>query len=325
MALFITHVIENEYHRIELTNYGASILRWNVKKKHNRNIVLTYEHNSDYINNNTGYLGATIGRYANRIKEGVFTLDGKKYQLAKNYDNNVNAGHGGDLGFSARYFSVFEKQISGMPSEITFKYVSVDGEEGYPGEVDLSVTYKLEGETLVIKYEATTNAPTIINITNHSYFNLDGSNSVLNHALNFKSQYFLEVNKLNQVTGKKVKIPEDLDLSNGVTINKLMENGLFNSKPQMGLDHCFNLDDQKLMLIGKDLTLIMKTSYPAVQLYATNFPANKKIEGGGYIQKHHALAIEPGFFADQINSDQRDKVILRQGETYKHFIQYIVR
>lgn len=166
--------------RIEIIPYGAIITAVEVadRKDERRNIVLGCPTLAGYIADGSS-LGATIGRYANRIAEGRFEIDGNAYQLARN--NGVNALHGGPTGFSKR---LWEPEIAG--DALRLAYRSVDGEEGYPGTLDVLVRYAVgEDDSLVLDYAASTDKPTVLNLTNHSYFNLagEGSGDVRGHDL----------------------------------------------------------------------------------------------------------------------------------------------
>lgn len=315
-----TIILENDFQKISFLDVGATIYTWEIKPKNNRNIVLSNKLLSDYLDSKTGYLGATIGRVTNRIKNGVFTLDGVEYTLARNFDSNVNAGHGGEAGFWARPFNVAHQTLT----KVVFTYESKDGEEGYPGNLHLSVTYELTSKGLSVKYEAESDQKTIVNITNHSYFNLEASQSILNHKLQLDAPYFLPFDELKAVQG--IKAPTKgtaLDFSQETRIGDIIHDEYLSDPKTEGLDHCLYFGHKKQVILkSSDLELVVKTSYPCVQLYATGFPGPQQLLSGDKVKKYQALAIEPQLAVDAINFPKLGNIILNKGEKYEHFITY---
>ena len=313
-------VLENDFQRLTFLDVGATIYSWEIKTKSHRNIVLSNHNLADYQNSACGYLGATIGRVTNRIKDGRFTLDGIDYQLSKNFDGKVNAGHGGPHGFWWQTF--IAKTIE--KDQIVFAHLSPDGEEGYPGEFRLEVTYKLEGDKLIIEYDAVSNKKTIANITNHSYFNLAGSHSVLDHQLTLEGPYFLPFDNQKAVSGEKRSVKGTaLDFSKTTRLGDIIEDPYLQDPKTNGLDHCLYFgDNQSLRLEVDDLALTISTSYPCVQLYGTGFPGPQELVNGKRVKKYQALAIEPQLAVDAINFPHLGQITLEKGEKYHHFIIY---
>ncbi|HKM29910.1 MAG TPA: aldose epimerase family protein [Bacilli bacterium] len=312
-------VLENSFQKITFLNVGATIYSWEIKEKNNRNIVLSNKNLDDYLNSASGFLGATIGRVTNRIKDGQFVLDGVHYQLAKNFDDEVNAGHGGPHGFWAQTFT--GKKLSKHALEFT--YHSKDKEEGYPGNFDLKVRYTLDKQGLHINYKGQSDQKTIANITNHSYFNLEGSKSIHDHSLLMDGPYFLPYDDKKAITGVKAKTAgTPLDFTKLTKLGKIINDPYLTDPKTCGIDHCLYFGAQKkLVLQSADLRLTIKTSYPAVQLYSTGFPGPQELLNG-HVVKDQALAIEPQLPVDAINFPNLGNIILEKDEEYSHFIRY---
>lgn len=315
-----TYILENEHFKITFLNIGATIYKWEVKGVKNRNIVLSNDNLNDYQDNTKGYFGATIGRVTNRIKEGKFRLSGKDYQLTKNFENGINAGHGGPGGFAFVFFEVKE-----LTNSLIFSYDSPNDEEGYPGSVHLEVIYEIEGNNLIITYKGDIKGETIMNITNHSYFNLDGTNSVLTHKLIGHNPAYLELNDLNQVTGKLVPTKKTtLDFSKGKTLAEALTHPYVLRNKERGLDFTFYFPEHHLLLEGKDLKLKVTTTYPCIHLYALTVAPSQLLLGDVKIKPHHALAIEPSFETDAINHPTFSNIIFSEKRPYHEIVTYTV-
>ena len=194
--------LENKDFYVEVTNFGCTLLKAVVKDKEGKpcDCVLGFPEVSDYQKRDGTYLGALVGRVCNRIEKGTFTLNGKTYNVPIN--NGPNSLHGGIEGFS---YKVFDYEF--IEDGVKFHYVSQDGEEGYPGTLDFYAYYTIEGTSLHMRYEAVSDQDTIINITNHSYFNLNGhASSVHNHVLK------LNADKVGCVDGDGLYTGELLDV-----------------------------------------------------------------------------------------------------------------
>jgi len=229
--------------KFSVTNFGARIVSLFVPDRNGKfdDVVLGYELLDDYVKHDS-YYGAIIGRYANRIANGKFSLNGKDYLLTKN--SGPNSLHGGPKGFH----NVFWKIISQNDSSITLNYLSPDGEEGFPGNLNVKVTYTLSTHNeLIIDYEATTDQETIVNLTHHSFFNLKGAGNgdVLDHELVINAEQFCPVNETLIPTGelKNVKgTPFDFLTQHkiGERINQPDEQLKFGN----GYDHTYSLNNQ---------------------------------------------------------------------------------
>ena len=313
------------------SEWGASITRWYTPDKNGRkiNIVLGYDNEKNYKSNPL-YLGSTAGRYANRIKNGQFLLGKRKIQLKTN--DNGHHLHGGPKGFSSQKWSLCEVS----DSKISFKLVSPDNDQGYPGEIETIIIYKLNEENeLSINYKCISNRDTIVNLTHHSYFNLDGENSndILDHLLFINAKYYTEIDSDLIPTGKAVLVDDTpLDFRRPITIGKRIANNFNQLTYAGGYDHNYviNIDeDKKLNLAAKlysrtsGLEMSVKTNLPGIQFYSGNFldGVYNDIEGMP-LTKHRGLCLEPQFFPDSPNNKHFPSPVLKKGELYNHTIKY---
>ena len=181
-----------------------------MKTGRQKNIVAGFKTIEEY-KNNTDFFGCVVGRYANRISNGKFTINHKTYQLKLN--DGINNLHGGEVGFDKKVWDVKNIINNKTQSGVEFGYISKDGEEGFPGNLNVSVTYLLNNENeLIIQYKATTDKATPVSLTNHSYFNLSGfeNDSINDHSLQIYAGEYTEKNKNNQPTGKFIKIDDTI-------------------------------------------------------------------------------------------------------------------
>ncbi len=268
------------------------------------------------------YFGATVGRYANRIAGAKFRLGGETYHLAAN--NGPHHLHGGIKAFDKVVWSAAEAP-SGEGDTVAFSYVSPDGEEGYPGNLSVSVSYTLTGSgDLVIDYEATTDRTTPLNLSNHTYWNLAGAGSgdVLRHELELNADRYLPVNETLIPTGEiRAVAGTPMDFTTRRTIGSRigqLEGG--------GYDHCYvvNRGKQESALVGTardpftGRTMTIWTTKPGVQLYTGNFLGGIRGRRGAVFEKHHGFCLETQFFPDSPNQPAFPSCLLEPGETYRH-------
>jgi len=268
------------------------------------------------------YFGAIIGRFANRIAQGKFQLDGVEYRLACN-EKNINHLHGGNVGFDKVVWQA-EPFKNSSSAGLRLSYLSPDGEEGYPGNLRVSVTYTLNEENeLKFEYRAEADKATPVNLTNHAYWNLAGagSGSILDHELLLNCSRYLPVNEALIPTGEMRTVQgTPMDFTTPKPINTDMD------KVPGGYDHCFVVDpsDQKLTLIarlyepksGRGMRIL--TTKLGVQFYTGNLLHKIRGGGGALFDKHGALCLETEFFPDAVNQPDFPSAILRPGETYRH-------
>lgn len=248
---------------LSVINYGATITSLKIPTENNSktDVVLGFNDLDKYINSfllpSPPYFGTTIGRYSGRINNGQFTLNSEKYQLNKNHGNNHL--HGGNYGFSTKNWK-FIKDSKQNETSLTFQYISEDGEENYPAEVLIEVTYILtEDDELKINFFAKSNRDTIINLTNHSYFNLDGhSENILNQELLINSNQILETNNEQIPSGKFIDLTNNL--SNYQVKKKCLET--MDTTYVLNNENCATLYSSK-----KNIKMTVKTNQPSVHVY----------------------------------------------------------
>jgi aldose 1-epimerase len=310
----------------QITNYGAIIVSIFVpdKKGNFADIVQGYDSIGEYINGNDPYMGAIVGRSANRIAKGKFSLDGKEYSLAVN--NGPNHLHGGKVGFDKVVWDV--KSVS--PSKLELTYLAKDGEESYPGNVTVNVTYTLtDNDELRLDYKATTDKTTVVNLASHSYFNLagEGSGDVYNQELTLNANFFTPIDETCIPTGeiRSVKgTPMDFTSPKkiGAEIDKSDEQLKFGT----GYDHNWVLNHRAgtlgLAAVAHDpasgRVMEIYTTQPGVQFYSANWVDNEKGKGGKRYGKRWAFCLETQFFADAVNKPHFPSTILHVGDTYQH-------
>ena len=289
-------------------------------------ITTGFNHPQQYLSG-SGYMGAIVGRYANRIANGRFSLDGKQYSLAKN--NGDNAIHGGLIGFDKKFWHTVTKS-KGTEASLSLTLVSKDGEEGYPGNLTAKVTYTLnDRDQLVIDYSATTDKVTVINLTQHAYFNLNGhgTGSVLDHEIMINADQYTPIDNESIPTGELASVegtPLDFRTAKpiGVDINSNHEQIRLGS----GFDHNFIIShavEGELTLAASVLspstgrTLNVYTDQPGMQFYTGNF-LNGTLKGkdGAVYAQRNAFCLETQHYPDSPNKPNFPSTILRPGEQY---------
>ncbi len=308
--------------RAAITNYGGIITSLAAPDRHGKpgEIGLGLQSLDTYIARRE-YYGALIGRVANRIRDGRFTLDGKTHRLW--VDGNGVHLHGGRDGFNRKLW----KAEPGADS-LRLDYFSPDGEENYPGNLSVSVLYTLSGRDLRIDYEATTDAPTIVNLTNHEFFNLNGcAGTILSHKLRMRADRYMPVDERMFPTGELAKVAgTPFDFNHAKPIGRDMDG------VPGGYDHSFvfapdarGLDEWLAEVRDPDSgrTLAMTTTEPCVQLYAGNFLDGTDSGPAGIpFRKHYAFCLEAQKHPDAINHPNFASIVLRPGETYRQTTIY---
>lgn len=306
------------------TNYGGRIVSVMVPDRNNqwRDVVLGHDSIADYIHID-GNFGALIGRYGNRINQGRFTLDGVEYQLPQN--NYGHCLHGGPKGF---HHSVWNAT---QPNDTTLELTlhSPDGEAGFPGNLDVKVVYTLTSDNaLCLQYTATTDKPTVVNLTNHSYFNLSGNaaNDVLNDTVQFDADAFTPIDSTFMTWGEIRPVEgTPFDFRAGKTVGQDIEADDEQLKNGLGYDHNMVLntggDLSKVACRISDPTsgivLRVYTTEPGIQFYTGNFLDGKvKGKGGIAYPRRGAICVETQHFPDSPNQPNYPSVVLRPGETY---------
>ena len=315
--------------KVNILDFGATVQSVIVPDREGKpiDIVLGYDDIESYENGSC-YYGAVVGRYANRIGGARFVLDGKEYVLQKTPGEN-NHVHGV---FAKR---MFKAEVNN--GVLILRYVSPDMEEGYPGNLNVEVRYNLsEDNALEIIYKATTDAPTVLNLTNHTYFNLNGQDgsTVFDHKVRLNSSNFTEYTDSFAQTGKIIAVENTpLDFRKEHTIGERFNDDYRQLRLCTGYDHNMILDGEegKLKLIGtakSDKTGICLESYttePAVQFYSGNymqFDNAKTGKNGIHYPKNGALCFEAQHYPDSVNHDNFPSTVLRPGEIYSQKTVY---
>ncbi len=312
----------------EVCTFGARLKRLLVPdtdgKK--RDVILGFDASEEYENDHGTYFGATVGRVANRIGGGHFTLEGKEYFLAKN-DNGVNHLHGGNVGFDKRVWNV--EKLS--ESAARFTYVSEDGEEGYPGKLAVSVTFSLEGRALQIEYRAKSDITTLCALTNHAYFNLDGDGgSACEHEI------FIDADSMTIVDDELIPTGERLDLTKPEnaafgflkphTLGEYLDKGgelmeIANGGYDFSYNFAGGADESKPRATAysrkSGIKMSVYTDLPSMQFYTGNFLDGFKGKAGQAYQKHAAFCMETQ--CDIADISQRT---LKAGEEYNTRTRY---
>ena len=300
---------------VSIITYGGAITSLKIPDRNGvlGDIVLGYETLEEYVRN-PRYVGALIGRHANRIGMGKFSLDGVDYQLPQN--NGTNHLHGGFNGFDKR---VWDASDDGIVLRLT--YLSKDGEESYPGNVAAEVTFKLSENQLSLDYRASTDADTIVNLTNHSYFNLKGEGTILDHELTLNADSFTPVSSALIPTGEIQPVEATpMDFREGKSI------GADIGSVSGGYDHNFVLNnyDGSLRTVGRlyeastGRVLEILTTQPGMQFYSGNFLDGSLVGKKGIVyHKYAGLCLEPQHFPDAPNHSNFPSTVLRTGEEYR--------
>lgn len=312
--------------RLKVLSYGGVVQSLEIPDRHGRyaNVSLGFADLGSYVSDSP-YFGALIGRYGNRIARGRFTLDGTEYQLPVN--DGPNSLHGGDQGFDKR---VWDVTPSG-PAALTLTYTSPDGEMGYPGTLSVTVTYTLtEDGDFRIDYEATTDAPTVVNLTNHTYFNLsgEGSGSIENHELTVAASRYTPVDDTLIPTGELASVAgTPFDFRRPKAVGADLRAGAEQILIAQGFDHNLVLDKGITRRPEHAITLYdpasgrqmdIATTEPGVQFYSGNFQDGTLTgTSGRTYRQSDALCLETQHFPDSPNQPEFPSTVLRPGETYR--------
>lgn len=316
---------------VKIMTLGATVTEIHVpdKKGNLADVVLGFDNVAGYQSDANQYFGCTTGRVANRIAKGRFILDGKEYKLAVN--NDPNHLHGGSKRSLDKVVWKAEKVKTDAGPGVRFTYTSLDGEEGYPGKLDLAVTYVLTDKNeLRIDYTATTDKATPVNLCNHSYFNLAGAGSptVLDHELMVAADKVTPTDDTLIPTGKIAPVADTpLDFTKPVKIGARIEP--LTKTPNIGYDHNYVLTKQDVKTPAAKLrdptsgrTLTVYTDQPGVQVYSGNFLKGQKGKGGKVYAHRSALCLETQHFPDAVNQPGFPSIVLKPGQTYKHTCIY---
>ena len=322
------YILKNSLgHEVAVTNYGGAIVAIMVPDKDGQlaNVIQGHDNIQDVINSPEPFLSTLIGRYGNRIKEGKFQLNGKEYQLAIN--NGPNALHGGPTGFHARVWDA--NQVN--DHAVVLKYISSYGEEGFTGEVLVWVAYTFtDNDELIIKYQATSNKKTIVNLTHHAFFSLQGianpTPAVDNQICEMNADFYLPIDENSIPTGEILKVEgTPFDFRQPKAIGQDIDADNEQIKNGAGYDHCFVLnkkEEGELSFAARleepvsGRILEVYTTEPGVQLYTDNWADGYKGQNGATFPRRSAVCFECQHFPDSPNRPYFPSVILNPGNKY---------
>ena len=318
------YILDNGFIEAHFLDYGCIIKNVFVAGKDGkkRDVVLGYDDIKSYEENG-GYLGAFVGRVANRIKNAEFTLDGVKYRLFAN--DGKNCLHGGKKGFDKKFF---ESKIE--DDSITFTTCSFDGEEGFPGGLSIEVKYTLRGSALDIEYKAVATADTPVSFTNHSYFNLSDEDTALNHVLSVNSDFITPVNDTLIPTGELLSVSDTpFDFRNPQKVGLYIDYPHKQLKIAGGYDHNFVLKnygsyEKVATLYAEDTGISMDvfTDNFGMQVYSGNFLNGAVGKNGRIYGKRAAICLETQGFPNAVNQVTFPSIIVKAGKTYSKRTTY---
>ena len=313
---------------VRITNYGGTIESIKVKDRNGKfgDVVLGFDKLSGYTSKlNTAYFGALIGRYGNRIAKGTFSLDGHTYHIPIN--DGPNSLHGGTVGFNKRVWDAKDVSTDKEPA-LELHYLSPDGEQGFPGNLSVTVRYLLDGNNgLHIDYQATTDKDTVLNLTNHSYFNLIGAGSatILTHKLTIDADRFTPIDSTLIPTGQFERVTKTpFDFRKATDIGAHMGARSEQLKLGKGYDHNFvlnhpgDLNHVAAMVQEPKSGRVLKvyTTQPGIQFYSGNFLEGNMHGIGGVYRHRSALCLETQHFPDSPNHPSFPTTVLHPGEQF---------
>jgi aldose 1-epimerase len=307
---------------VRVMTFGARVVSIKTPDRNGEmaNIVLGYDKLADYVNDRKTYFGAVPGRYANRIANGAFRLEGKEYHLSANESGNTL--HGGKDGFDRRNWTSKE-----IPDGVEFTLVSADGDQGFPGRLTAKVRYTIQGSTVFIRYSATTDKPTVVNLTNHAYFNLSGAGSgtILHDKLTIFGDKMTPVNSKLIPTGEiKPVIGTPFDFTHPEVIGARIDADDQQIKLARGYDHNWILGGAKGKLHqtaevydpSSGRVLKEGTTEPGVQFYSGNFLDGTFHGPRGKVEFRNGLCLETQHFPDSPNESSFPSTELKPGQSY---------
>ena len=316
----------------KIATYGGIVTHLTApdRKGQYSDIVLGYDKLADYIKGSP-YFGALIGRYGNRIAKGQFALNGTKYQLAIN--DKPNALHGGTVGFDKVVWTAAKSEVASQGPQLTLTYKSKDGEEGYPGNLQVTVVYTLtEDNALRADYTATTDKDTVVNLTQHSYFNLRGEGDILGHQVQINADKFTPVDSTLIPTGElKPVTGTPFDFRKPTAIGARIDSADEQLKFGKGYDHNWVLNKAAgtlgvIATVYEPQTgrvLEVSSTEPGLQFYTGNFLDGSNVGKGGRVYKfRNGFCMEPQHFPDSPNQPGFPSTVLKPRQTYKNTIVY---
>jgi len=326
------YTLQDGPYKARVMTYGARLVSLEVPDRYGKvaDIVLGYSSLDPYLQDKKTYFGAVVGRYANRIAGGTFVLDGKRYQLPQN--ENGNTLHGGTVGFDQRVWTAHE-----VPDGVELELVSENGDQGFPGTLTTRVRYTLKKNVLSLDYKATTDADTVLNLTNHSYFNLagEGNGTILGDILTIPASTYTPVNKGLIPTGQLAPVAgTPFDFLKPTAVGKRINEPNEQLEIAKGYDENFVLPNQAQHGVLQEAArvyeprsgrvMVVKTTQPGVQFYSGNF-LDGTVHGkhGHVYPKHAALCLETQHFPDSPNQPNFPTTELKPGQTFQRTTEWV--
>ncbi|MFT4693168.1 MAG: aldose 1-epimerase [Francisella sp.] len=315
---FITIIsLKNQNIELEVLDIGATVYSIKTKDRNGNleNIVLQYADINLYTNN-PSFFGATIGRVAGRIKNGEFVLDNTKYNILTN-EKSINTLHGGEKNISYQPFDY--KLIA--ENKVELKHTQKNIGDGFPANVDICISYELLDNAVVIYFDAIADEDTILNLTNHNYYNLSGDYkaTIENHILEVPASQFVNVDD-NQISYEIINLPQQMIFDDCRIGEKLNANCEYLSNG--GIDHCYIVDGKVILednYSGRKMKVT--SSYPAVQIYTMNYPDGLALSSGKPSKKYDAICFEPQFVGAFDGNYTNHPMRLNKSDKYEHFIR----
>lgn len=314
-------------YEVAVTNYGGSLVAIMVPDKNGQvaNVIQGHDNIQDAINSPEPFLSTLVGRYGNRIAKGKFTLEGKEYSLSIN--NGPNHLHGGPTGFHARVWDA--EQVNA--NSLKLHYLSKDGEEGFPGNLDMTVVYTFTDDNeLIIEYNGHTDKTTVVNMTNHGFFSLSGianpTPTIENLDCEINADYYVPIDDTSIPTGEILSVKgTPFDFTTPHKVGERIDADHIQTKRGAGYDHCFVLNKKqpgeltfaaRVIEPNTGRTLEVYTTEPGVQVYTDNWADGYKGQHGATFPRRSAICFEAQHFPDSPNHPYFPSVVLKPGETY---------
>ncbi|MDD2375302.1 MAG: galactose mutarotase [Eubacteriales bacterium] len=316
-----------------LLDYGGTVQQLLIPDAAGQmaDVVLGYDSMEGYESADNGYHGALIGRHGNRIENAVFELGGKEYKLAAN--DGRNHLHGGTVGFDKKIWTARPLETEEGPS-VAFSLISPDMEEGYPGNLQVTVTYTLTSDNeLKLEYEAVSDQETVINLTNHSYFNLSGhqAGSIVDHLIMIEADEFTTINEECIPNGTFTSVAgTPLDLRQPTRIGDGINSDFAAIKAGQGYDHNFVIRDvdgtlkrcAQVIDTASGRTMTVSTTLPGIQFYSGNFVKEHVAKDGAVYRSRGGLCLETQFFPNSLKHKNFPSPIFKAGEKFHHITVY---
>jgi aldose 1-epimerase len=314
--------------RVDISDLGATLVAWHAPDREGRiaDVLLGHDTPEQY-RNGAAFMGAIIGRWANRIRDGRFVLDGVPHQVERN--EGANHLHGGSAGFHRQMW-----RAQAEDGALVMTLHSPAGAAGFPGNLDVTVRYALTDDgTLSIDYEARTDASTPINLTNHAYFNLSGAATIRDHEISIAADTFFAIDATSIPVARADVAHSVFDLRAGASIGARLDGAHEQLAVAGGFDHCYVLNDdatepRRVAVLfdpssGRELSVF--TDARGLQFYSGNYLEGVLARNGSRYGKQAGLCLEAGGFPDEINMEDRERAVLRPGDVYRQRTRYRLR